>query len=508
MANYLDLNPSTTAQIVAAAGANAQMQAWSMSVIDGALGRSMFGRVLDSGVGAKRPIKQILDFRSLRGQTVNFKSEAPLGASPGVQGSAANRVSQGENQKFAMWTTTIGVHWQGFKFNNIALAQTVLGIGADIDKKNRAKLSELFKLLQSRQVEATMLANKATRTTIYAGNKTSIEGLRSADTFTPNMVQEINDRMANNMAIPIDLVQPKNGYEPIRGYYITAPSPMYRDMEQSSDYQNLLALGRQRGDVNELWYGGIPMISGSILDRYQIQSDDSDGPKGTLGAPHAYLGGALGALPVTGAYMLGGGSAAAAAITDPVPPLFFQMFPGAEFKQFEQTKIAATTDVEYYCLVKNASNGKFGMYAYQVNDGNKITLTKALRSTDSTSGKIDKTTVGNVTWGTAPWTTDYLTDTNAIGDLVVPCNSYGQPYCAGYALGDNAIFSAYGMFDDGSAMGRRTFIDGAVVNHNRASEIGMDMNWNCEAVKNANGLANGFCVIYGAFNIPGMPVIS
>ncbi len=506
MANYLQINANTTAQIISAAGANSQVQAWSMKVSLGALQRSMFSRVLHDGVNSKKPIKQILDLRTTHGQTLNIKSQAPLGASPGIQGSGTDRVSMGEQIKFIMWQLSIGIHWQGVKFNNLAAAQTMLGVGKPLDAQARSDLTDLFALLQSRQVEATMMQRKTARTTIYAGNRTSIDTLTSADTFNPNMMQQISDRMAQNMADPIAVAVPKaGGKEPIRGYYIIAPSPLVRDMEQSSDYQTLMANAQLRGDSNTLFYGGFPMFGGSILDRYQLQSDTSDGPKGTLGAPTAYLGGALIALPLTGAYMLGGGSAAAAAQTT---PLYFQLFPAGEFKQFEQIKIAATTNVEKYCLAYNVALGKFAMYAYQVNDGNKITLTKALRSTNATSGKIDATTVGSVTYGTAPWTTDYICETNEIGDPVWPCNTKGQPYVAGYGLADNALWSAYGMFEDGSAMGRRTFLDGSLVNHNRESEVGMDMNWNCEAVQDANGLSNGFTVIYGAFNPPGLPNIT
>ena len=503
---YYDITAQTTAQIISASGSNAQMQAWGMDVCLGSMQRSQFGKLIDTGVAAKRPIKMKMDFRNIRGQVANFQSRAPLGASPGVQGSGNNRVGLGENRKFKMWTMNIGVQWQGVKSNNIAKSQTVLGMG-DFDGQAREGLKDLFKQVQSRTIEATMMQRKTARTTIYANGKTSVENLRSADTFTFNMMQQISDQMANNMAAPIAVAMPKGGgQEPIRGYYVIAPSQLLADMEQSSDYQTLMANSQLRGDSNTLFYGGLPMIGGSILDRFQVQADTSDGPKGTLGAPMAFLGNALIALPVTGEYIKGGGSAAAAAITDPTPPLFFQLFPNAQFQTFEVEKIAAAS-TEKYVLIKNASNGKFGFYAYTVNDGNKLTLTKALRSTNATSGKLDFTTVGGVTYGTAPWTTQYITDTNAIGDLIIPCNSFGQPYVAGYGFADEALWSAYGMLDEQTAMGRRTILDGDLVNHGRETEIGLDMNWGCEAVSDANDLKNGFMVIYGAFNISGMPVI-
>lgn len=516
MANYLDINANSTSQIISAAGANAQAQAWSMTVVEGAQQRSMFGRVFHDGVNSKKPIRPKLDLNKVHGQVMNIKSKAPLGASPGVQGSGNNRVAQGEQEKFIMWQAQLGVQWQGKRWNNIAADQTMLGIGKPLDSEARTEITDLFSLVQSRTIEANFVQRATARNSIYPNGKTSIGSLRSADTFSFDSMQQISDRMANNMAKPIALYKPKAAGcdEPIRGYYVIAPNPLVRDMEKSSDFQTLMSNAQVRGDSNTLFYGGFPMIGGSMLERYQIQSDDSDGPKGTLGAPHAYLGAALAkaiANDGTANIMKGGGSAASAALTDPTPPLFFQLFPNAAFQTFEVTKIAAVTTTQY-CLAQNSTTGLWRMYSYTTNDGNKLTLTGALlKSTSTTSGGIDSTTVGNVTAaasGTGVWTDAYIGETNLIGDIVIPCNANGQAYVSGYALGDECMWSIYGLFTNGSAMGRRTMIDGNVINHGRESEVGMDMNWGCECVPNANNFYNGYSIIYGSFNPAGTPFLT
>ena len=513
MANYLDINADTVPDIVSKFGSGSQQQLWSAKVALGSVAASQFGPVMNDGVGPAKPIRQIFDFSKLHGVRVNFQSRAPLGASPGVQGSAGHREGSGENQKFKMWSMDIGVHFQAAKYNSIALVQTVLGMGGDQDTLIQNGLIDLFKNIQGRMIEATMLQRMTARTQIFCGGKTSVDTLKSADTFTPSICRKIGDQMAGNMAEAIVVGKPRSGgKQPLRRYYVTAASELYSDMESSSDYITTLSTSRLRGDENELYYGDLPSFSNVILDRYQVQYDTSDGPKGTLGAPRAFLGGALAASLATGTPMLGGGSAAAAAITDPAPPLFFENFPGAQFSKFESIKRAATTGTELYLLVKNQASGKFRMYAYQVSNGNTIILTKALvKSTTSLAGAgfIETHTVGGVTSSptVGPWTDDFLSDTNDIGDMVYPCNRLGQPYVSGYALGNNAIWSAFGMFTDGSAMGKRTIIDGALVNHDRESELGYSMNWGVEAQQDANGLQNGFLVIYGAYNVDGMPWI-
>lgn len=504
---YSAIDAQTVATILSNAGTAAKEQAWSAQVAIGSLGRSMFGKALNGGVGGMTPIRKIVDFQKLHGTKVNFRSEAPLGGA-GRQGSSEERIGHGEDIKFQMWEWDIGVHWHGVRANNIALSQTVLGQGA-FDQKAQSRLKDWFAHLQSRTIEAEFMRAKSGRTTYYPNNKSSIASLRSADTFQPLDAKRISNLMASNMAKQIPVGARKNGEEPIFAYYVLGNDRLYDDMHQSDVWQQLLATAGVRGSENELFYGGLPKLAGTILDEYTVQSNTGDGPQGCLAAPIAYLGGAIIALPLTGAFLYGGGSATAAAMTD---RLYFQYFQGAEFKAFEQTKIAATTGTEYYCLIRNVTEsaaggdaGKFGMYAYQVNNGNKITLTKALRSTDSTSGKIDKTTVGNVTWGVGPWTTDYLTDQHPIGAEIIPCNSYGQPFVSGYAMGDEALYCAYGSIEGQLAMGRRTF---ELRDHGREKEVGMDMAWGVNAVEDANGLNNGICVIHAAYNPPGLPVIS
>ena len=508
MASYQEINANTVATIISQSGATSQEQAWSADVALGALGRSMFGSLANgSPMGGVSPIRKIADFAKINGVTVNFQTRAPLGQ-PGRQGSAQERISYGEDRKFKMWSFSIGVHWAGVKANNISLAQTVLGKG-DFDTEARSLLKDLFSHYMSRQIEAEFQRAKTARTTYFVNSKQSIDALRSADTFQPNDAKRVADLMASNMAPSMMVGKRKNGDEPIWAYYIKGNSRLFDDMHQSDTWQTLLSNAALRGDDNYLFYGGLPKWGGSVLDEYQIQVSTADGPQGILGAPIAYTGNAIIALAVTGQTLLGGGSAAAGALTD---RLYFQFFQGAEFKQFEQTKIAATTGTEYYFLIRNLTAslaggdaGKFGMYAYQVTNGNTITLTKALRSTNATSGKIDNTTVGGVTWGVGPWTTDFLTDQHPIGSEVIPCNRMGQPFVSGYGLADECAYAAYGSIDGQIAMGRRTF---ELRDHGREKELGLDMAWGVQATQDSNGLENKFCVIFGSYNPPGLPVIS
>jgi Protein of unknown function (DUF4043) len=491
MPNYPSISGDTVATIVAAAGANSQEQAWAANVAVNALRSSRFVNLI-GGAGSGKPIMNIVDTQKIAGDTVHLQVEAPLGG-PGYQGSGATRTGNGESTKFALYDFRVGVMWKGVKWNNVAKNQTTIGKG-NLDVRSRGKLSDWFKRQQADNWEAEMLKRAHARNTIYSGRKTSVDALVSADTFQADDAKRISNALSTIMAKPMNLA--RKGMQELKKYYIILPHKQLEDLESSNDWQTLLANSDLRGSENSLFTGLLPSWGGAVLDRWQVENDTADGPQGSFCAPVGYLGEAIGALPVTGATLKLGGSATAAAKTT---PLYAQYFANAAFGGFEGDKIAADTSTE-----ATGDAGKFGFYAYQVNDGNRITLTKALRSTNATSGKIDLTTVGSVTWNSGVWTTTYLTDQHAIGSEVIPCNAKGQPFVRGYALAQEAIACGYGKGSQGLAFGTRTQEE---QNHGLDAEIGMEMCWGARATQDANALVNGYGIIVSAWNPEGLPVI-
>jgi hypothetical protein len=501
MPSYNTIDANTVAEIVSAAGSNSQEQKWAAQVAVNSLGQNPWVKLMGGVMGGK-PIQVMADTNKLKGQVINLQVEAPLGGT-GRQGSGEARIGYGEDTKFKMWQFQIGAQWHGVKANRISLAQTVLGKGS-FDARARTKLSEWFAARQGSFLEACLHAAKTARTTLYCNNKQSITALRSADVFYADTSKKVSDLMASNMARPLAVAKAKASGQTIKKYFIQGNNRLYDALHQSDTWQTLLANSDLRGSENHLFYGGLPCWAGCMLDETQIEVNTADGPQGSFAAPIAYTGNAVIALPATGFELLGGGSAAAGALTD---RLYFEYFPGAAFSKFDRTVIAQETSDEKYFLIRNLTGsdaGKFGMYAYTTTDGNKIVVTKALRAQADTSGKIDKTTVGNVTWNSGVWTTAFLTSTHPIGSEIIPCNSYGQPYVCGYAFADEAMITGFGSVDGELAMGRRTFED---KDHGREYEIGNEMVWGAAPTQDANGLANGFAVIYSAWNPPGLPTI-
>lgn len=501
MPSYSSIDPQSLATIVSAAGSNVQEQAWMAKAIRRMQPKGQFSKI-KSGAAGGRPILEVADTEKIRGQTVNITIEAPLGG-PGVQGSSATRTGTGENQKGKMMSFSVGVLFKAKKWNNIAMNQCTLG--SNNDTKGRNQLSDWHERRMSDCFEAVMLANRHARNTIYAGTATSIATLKSSDTWRQTDIVKGKNALLSMGAHPFNVA--KVGQAEINRFFVAANNRLTEDMEVSGEWEDLLAQSQVRGDMNPIYTGSMPDYRGNIIQRHEIINSDAWGPQGSLSAPVAYLGEEIIALPVTGAEMKGGGSATGAALTE---PKYFEGFPAASFTGYQDTDIiAATTGTECYVLAQHISGadaGKFTLFAYQVNNGNKITLTKKLMSTNATSGKIDATTVGSAVWGTGVYTSDYFSEGAVpVGSPLYPCNAKGQPYCFGYQLGGEAIVCGYGQGTSGVAFGRRSIES---QEHGRDTEIGMEICWGLAPTQNADGLICNYAVFVAAWNPPGLPNIT
>lgn len=489
---------STTAQLIAALGSNSQEQKWVKQVVAGSLGRNPF-TMMSGPMSANKAIKMTNHLRNLQGQTINVKSEAPLGG-PGVQGSGATRSGQGEQLKWKMWQLTMGNHHHSVSQNNIAAVQTMLGTGS-FDQKARALLKPWFGQLRSRTTEAEIirasLAN-ASRCVVYAGSATSIATLNGSCTVDTAMFMAMSHRLTENQATPFQ-VNTIDG-QPVDRYSLIFPHRGLADMHNDGTWQSLIGDAGVRGPQNPLFTGKIPDWNGSYIYEWTVQLDQADGPQGALCAPIAFTGATISA--GTAAFEVkGGGTTAAGALTT---PLYFQFFPNAAFSSYEQTKIASATG-EQYALIWVASEAKFAFFSYTTNNGNKLTGSKKLGATNAGTGA---TTVGSLTWGSLPsaWSGKLL-DMSAteipVGAPIYPCNTKGQAFGYAYGLGRDALLGGWGSVIEGQAMGRRTINNDDDMQ--RLAEIGYEEQWGITAGLDANGLPSGMVLGIYAWNPPGAP---
>lgn len=500
MATYTAIDPQTVSEIVASSGANAQEQLWGAQIIAGAAARNPYSRLI-GGVASGRPIKQIADTTKVRGTKIILTVDAPLGGA-GKQGSGVTLTGSGESIKYRTYDVTIGALWNGVKWENVAASQTTLG--TNLDSRAQAKLKDWWAKRTGYDINAEFKAREHERNVIFGGNKTSIAALRGGDTFVPNVSTRAKDLLGMIRGQPFNVA--KKGHQEVKRFFLQGNNRLFADMEASDDWQTILSQSDTRGSENMLWTGILPSYQGTIWDRYELEIDTGDGPQGNFDIPLALSGSAITSANVddTGLAtidLLGGGSAAAGALTD---RLYFQFFANAQYVGCEGEKIAASTSTAKHALVRvmsGANAGKFGLIEYTVNNGNKLVVQKVLSDT-TTSGATANQTVGSVTYGSGIWTSSLVTDDFPIGSEILPCNAYGQPYVAGTMLAQDAIVTGYGSVDGQICMARRTQ---EKQNHGRDQEIGVETVWGSRAMEDANNMVNGYVRIYCAYNPPGFP---
>jgi len=496
MANQATMEAMTLQNMITGAGANVQEQKWVMKAIRHGRRKSPWG-IIRGGVNGGMPIQENMDTRKMFGQVVNI----PITSGIGGAGVRQDTTLRGQEQKETegMFTLSIGMKRTAIAVTGIAKSQSVMG--GTWDARTQLNLGEWSDWMTYQDYEAEMIARATSDNTVYANQKSSIEALRSADTFGTATITRTSGKLNTLGGLPLKEIDGPDSQREL-SYFFQTNQYAVEALRGSSTWQQLLADAQERGDKNSLFKGNLPRWAGQAINIWQISDQPGAIPAGSFAAPRAYTGAAIAA--GTAAFTLyGGRTAANAAKTD---VLYFANFPAAEWMGYEGVKIAATTGTTYYALIKDKDTGKFMMISYQVNSGNTITVINRL---GSAAQGAQVTTLGNVTWNSGVWTTTYVTDSAAIGSEVYPCNSYGQPYVRTYALGDQAIVGGYGQYatNDGSpslCMGRRiTQVD----DYGHVGGVGIATVYGCRAVPNVDGVYCNYAIAYSAYNPPGLPTI-
>ncbi|MEI6870698.1 MAG: hypothetical protein WCL08_00310 [Verrucomicrobiota bacterium] len=491
MSSYSVINAQTLANIVATN--NTKEQKWVLNVYLESLGKNPFTKFIGGFKGGK-PIIQVADTQKLHGTTITIHRKAGVGGM-GQQGETA-RDGQERKNRFSNWQFSIGRLWQGLAQNTVARDQTV--IGSTFDQDSAKQLAEWLGWRQGLDLETEMIVSSHSRNTLYPGDASSRESLRSKHYLQSETVTRATNILATLQAQPLNMAKSAAGAD-IMKYLLVGSQFSFAQFKQTSTYTNIVSLAGARGETNPLFQGGLPDWNGAYMWEWYIPDHTAYSPVGSAGTPRAILGTAI-ADATSAVDILGGGSTEGAALTDAG---YFQNFSNSAYMGFEGEKRASSTGTTRYVLIQNVSGadaGKFGMYSYTVNNGTKLTMGGRLNS--SIAG-IANTTLGNVVWDTGIWSGKH-TAAHPQGSLVYECNSYGQPFVKSYMMADEAIMCGYGSIDGKVAMGNRTEWRGP---HGLDYAVGLESVWGSKAIPRVDGLVNGYAVIESAYSPDGLPNI-
>lgn len=511
MANYTAVNHQTLTQ-VAAQMSDPREIAWKWSVHT----QSRFNNpydMLTGGIFGAKPIKQILSTTHQHGTRVVFTRPAALGGR-GVSGNGTY-VGTEEKRVFGQYELNFGHHFFGVAEEDLAGDQTVVGLGGKFDKAAVPLLADRVRLHDRDVLEATAIANAHSLNSVYPNFKSSVNALGTADYISHTSVQQFKLMAPAAQVRSINVSRKAD--QVISKHFLCGSQYALGQMMQSSSLQTLIAQSRAGSADNELFGGHLPEWDGTKLHKFEVEDDDSDGPKGSFMAPRAYLGTAITASntapTITGGGVTGNStrSTAAAAKTDVG---YFQHFPGAPYAANGRTIIAQETSANKWVMIQNMSGadvGKFGFYTYTTTDGNTITTTERLRASAS-GGAVTTLTGSTISWNTAPWLAaasgSYagLTDAHPVGSLIVPVNSKGVYYVRSLVIGQDFMMTGYGSVNGNAtgAMGLRT---SETQDHQSKFAIGLRRVFGIDPIKNTYGLANGYMLVTSAYKLPGMPDI-
>jgi hypothetical protein len=479
---------------------------------------------LIGGAADMRPIMEVADWSKIKGQEIVFTIDRPLGG-PGQQGAGTTLLGAEENQTHATFRAKIGQIRHAVATEALIVAQTV--IGSKWDQRAKPQLAEWFARKMADDIMYELIARKSSRTSLFPNGKTTRDQLGRNDYLQFSTVERSSEILSANQATAFSLTKDPRKGSIVKGYMVMGNQYAFRGMKNSNTFQNLMSLARDRGNENELFSGKLPDWNGTRLYKYDLEDHTAIGPIGNPGTPRGYLGKAIAISSIaSGAtYDLQlGGAVQAAAIAGSgalTVPLFTQYFSNAAYIGHEGQKIAADTTTERYVAIMNLTEstvgagdaGKIGFYAYKVNNGNKITLTKALRSAnanDGTSGNF--VTIGSMTWDSgalvAAGTGNFagLATAHGVGAVVLEVNAKGVPFVGSWAIAKNMLVSGWGSIDgEGTAMHGKRISDQQ--DYGEKFGIGWKQVWGCRAIEDANNMPNGFVYIESAYMPDGWPSI-
>lgn len=405
------------------------------------------------GKGLQSPIRVETDFSKDAGQTILFRTRAGLYAD-GVRGDDLIG-DNGEEWRVGGYELAVDYIRHSTRWNRRTEDQTGLaseiseGINEDLGMwLGRKKTKDISMMLRHR-VHATskVIAD------VSAGSKATVENLKSADVITMNGIIGWGQMLKTMGGKParIGSTVDKN---PIVGYTLVSPGEALVSLKTADDYKQAQRDAGVRGDDNVIFRGAYSRIDGHAVREWNPQDHDGRGAIGSSCNPKAVLGTAITASTST-PDITGGGDATSGAVTT---AKYFEHFSNYAYRFGDSSVstgslaplVAADWDgsltTTRYAIIYNVTGsdaGKMGFYSFTANDGNKLTMTARLRAAASGSAV---TTLGNVTWGTAPWVAAKLTDAHPSGSVVIETNSYGVPFGYSFMLGAQAAIRGYGRF--------------------------------------------------------------
>lgn len=436
---------NTTANLVAASnanGGNSQFlpKIWKKGAEIAEANEDFFQEF--EGKSERSPIRVETDTSKGAGQKVIFRTEEELYGDGGIGDELVG--ANAEEWNVGEYELEVDFIRHSTEWNKRTEEQT--GMKNEIRDGMHRKLGGWLGRKKTKHISMMFREKLHATSYIFAGQSSgvgSVDDLKSAHCIGVNELLAWSSSMKTAGAKAAEIDRDGND-NPISKFILVAVNEALVTMQQSSDYKQLLReAGTREKGTNPLFKGGFPDLGGQMIKEYTPIDHAGRGAIGSAMNAKAVLGVAITAA-TSAVDIKGGGNSTNAAITT---AKYFEFFPLYAYR-FTPADILSPTGTKYVLIYNIAAGpggsnaGKMGMYSYNANDGNKLTMVERLRAAASGAAV---TTLGNVTWNTGVWNGKH-TDNHAAGSVIIEVNSYGVPIGRSFLLGADAAKRGYGSY--------------------------------------------------------------
>lgn len=457
MANLLIPTNNTTSDISSQAS-NFLPELWKKGVQLSEAAENFFQQF--EGPTESYPVMSVRDLSKGAGTKITFRTMAQL-YGEGVQGETLIQENT-EDFRVGSYNLTVDFLRHAVSYNRRLEEKTALA--SELKSNVPVMLGNWLGRMKTERLQKLFLHRGTAKNYYQANGKGSIDALTHTDYLSYDGLIAAGQQLRTRGARPATIGQV--GKNKIQKFVIVSTGEGLLSLKSDSKYLAALnAAAAAEGEGAKQFTGGYVDLDGHVIRQFDPADHDGFGAIGSPINAKASLGEVFtisnGTANSTGIQLKGGGSATAAAKT---APKYFKFFSGYTYPTgADQTETAinfsnptgtssGTSYTKGYVLI--LSSGKYGLYRYTTNNGNQLTLTGALVKTTGgfTAGTFNLARAGwnsaeTVTLNANAFDDTKITNTHAVGDLVIECNAAGVPIGRTMVLGAMAAVRGYGSLD-------------------------------------------------------------
>lgn len=400
------------------------------------------------------PVMSIRDLSRGAGSKITFRTMAQL-YGEGVTGDTLVNDNT-EDFRVGAYNLTVDFLRHAVSYNRRLEEKTALA--SELKSNVPVMLGNWLGRIKTEKLMKMFLHKGGSKNYIYAGNKTGVNALRSADVVSYDGIIAAGQQLRTRGARPATVATINKNK--INRYVVVSTGEGLLSLKSESKYLAAVQAAAAAEGYNGVQFtGGFVDLDGHAIRQFDPTDHDGFGAIGSPLNSKASAATAVDSTTGSSAISLKGGGAASAIDK----AAYFKHFSGYAYKFIEGDTLSTgagfgpTQQADGFVLLINPTNGKYNIFHYSANNGTTLTLDRTLFSgTTETTGAFrrlaaadwNSTYSANVSTASgAAFHSNNTTTTFPVGSLIIECNSSGVAIGRSLVLGAMAAVRGYGSLD-------------------------------------------------------------